>query len=137
MSNHHKSWFLRLLSSTSCGEYVRTMNSYKEKQTLVAAPCHGMETNLQYHWEVIPDGDFIKLRHRYYRHCIQFQWVNDFHGRRLTFIFKWRQGCAFKLSVESVHGDVRVPTAQFWPLFIWALNSILLISFWIIYKYNK
>ena len=58
---------------TRFGEYVRTTNSYKEKQTLVAAPCHGMETNSQYHWEVIPDGNFIKLRHRYYRQCIQFQ----------------------------------------------------------------
>ena len=52
---------------------LKKHNSYKEKQTLVAAPCHGMETNSQYHWEVIPDGDFIKLRHRYYRQCIQFQ----------------------------------------------------------------
>jgi len=61
-----------LLGTVLPGTVFLTAKSYKEKQTLVAAPCHGMETNSQYHWEVIPDGDLIKLRHRYYRQCIQF-----------------------------------------------------------------
>lgn len=74
MSYYHKARFKpRITLGRLIVEYVRTWKSFKEKQTLVAAPCHGMETNSQYHWEVIPDGDFIKLRHRYYRQCIQFQ----------------------------------------------------------------